>query len=203
MNCKKEVVHLMHKYLDGDLTNQEEKQLKLHLQNCNDCQKYFHELARTDALIKSTNIAQPSSGFTNNVMASLPKEQRKWGYMRWFKSHPMLTAVAIFFVLMFGSIVSIWDQDGQISVSGDKDVVIKGDTVIVPEGVTIDGDLVIKNGDLQIDGSINGDVTLINGEHLMASAGNVNGEIDQIDQVFEWMWYHVKKAGKNIFDLAN
>ncbi|GAA5416981.1 anti-sigma-W factor RsiW [Paraliobacillus ryukyuensis] len=203
MNCKKEVVHLMHKYLDGDLTSQEEKQLKLHLQNCNDCQKYFHELARTDALIKSTNIAQPSSGFTNNVMASLPKGQRKWGYMRWFKSHPMLTAVAIFFVLMFGSIVSIWDQDGQISVSGDKDVVIKGDTVIVPEGVTIDGDLVIKNGDLQIDGSINGDVTLINGEHLMASAGNVNGEIDQIDQVFEWMWYHVKKAGKNIFDLAN
>ncbi|CQR48470.1 Anti-sigma-W factor RsiW [Paraliobacillus sp. PM-2] len=61
----------------------------------------------------------------------------------------------------------------------------------------------MKNVDLQIDGNVNGNVTLINGEHLMASAGNINGEIEQVNQVFEWMWYHIKKFGKNMINLAN
>ncbi|WP_182201312.1 zf-HC2 domain-containing protein [Paraliobacillus salinarum] len=203
MNCRKDMIYLMHKYLDEELTLQEEKHLRLHLQQCEDCQKYFHELTRTDTLIRSTSVMQPSSDFTQNVMANLPQEKRRWGYMRWFKAHPALTAAAIFFILMFGSIFSIWDQPGQLSVSNDQDVVIKDGKVIVPEGVTIEGDLVVKNVDLQIDGSVNGNVTLINGEHLMASAGNISGEIEQVNQVFEWMWYHMKKFSKSIIDWAN
>ncbi|MFB1052101.1 zf-HC2 domain-containing protein [Paraliobacillus sp. JSM ZJ581] len=203
MNCKKEFLNLMHKYLDDELSLQEERHLKNHLQKCETCQKYFHELTLTDTLVKSANVMQPSSKFTEKVMANLPKEKRRWGYMRWFKSHPVLTAAAIFFVLMFGSIFSVWDQPGQLSVSNDQDVVIKDGKVIVPEGVTIEGDLVVKNVDLQIDGKINGNVTLINGEHLMASAGNVSGEIEQVNQVFEWMWYHIKQFSNKIIDWAN
>ncbi|CQR48471.1 Anti-sigma-W factor RsiW [Paraliobacillus sp. PM-2] len=124
MNCKNEFVNLMHKYLDDELSLQEERQLKAHLQKCEDCQKYFHELTRTDTLVKSTSTMQPSSNFTTKVMANLPKEKRRWGYMRWFKSHPILTAAAIFFVLMFGSIFSTWDQSGQLSVSNDQHVIM-------------------------------------------------------------------------------
>lgn len=202
MNCKKEIVTLMHKYLDSDLSAKEEQQLKMHLQQCEDCQAYFQELTRTDTLLKSTSSMQPSEDFTKKVMQHLPKEKRKWGYMRWFKAHPLLTSAAVFFVFMFGSIFTAWDQEGQLSVSKDRDVIIKNDTVIVPEGVTIEGDLVVKNGNLQIDGSVNGNVTLINGEHLMASAGNINGEIKQVNQIFEWMWYHIKNVWSSIFDLT-
>ncbi|GGM39253.1 anti-sigma-W factor RsiW [Paraliobacillus quinghaiensis] len=203
MSCNKEIIKLMHKYLDEELSITEEKKLRSHLQSCQGCQDHFRELTRTVALLKSSSNMQPSTSFTANVMSNLPKEKKHLSYIRWFKSHSFITAAAIFFLFMLGSIFSIWDEDGQLSVSKDHNVIINDYTVIVPEGVIIDGDLVVKNGDLKIDGAVNGNVTLINGEHLMASAGNISGEIEQVNQVFEWMWYHLKRIGKSVFDLTN
>ncbi|MCT2536102.1 anti-sigma factor [Aquibacillus koreensis] len=199
MSCNHTIVELMHKYLDRDLTKSEEDLLRSHLQSCHACQSHFHELKRTTTLLNSSNDLKPSVDFTAKVMANLPKEKKRVGYMRWFKGHPVLTAAAIFFILMFGSIFSAWDQDNQLSVSKDKNLIIQEDTVIVPEGVTIEGDLVVKNGSLKIDGSVDGDVVIINGEHLMASAGNVSGEIEYVNQVFDWIWYHLKDFAKNVF----
>ncbi|WP_112179344.1 MULTISPECIES: anti-sigma factor [Paraliobacillus] len=203
MGCNKEVVALMHNYLDGDLSNQEETELRYHLQTCQACQKYFQELTRTTTLLKNSNEIQVPTNFTANVMKQLPKEKIRHGYKRWFKNHPLLTAAAIFFIFMFGSVFSVWDEDGQLSVSKDSNLIIKEDTVIVPKNVIIEGDLVVKNGDLKIDGQVNGNVVLINGEQLMASAGNITGEIEQVNQVFEWMWYHIKKVSKGVFNLTD
>ncbi|WP_407058318.1 bactofilin family protein [Tigheibacillus jepli] len=130
--------------------------------------------------------------------------------MRWFKVHPVLTAAAIFFILMFGGIVSAWQQDNKLVVSKQDNLVIKGDTVIVPEGVTVDGDLVVKNGNLIIHGTVDGNVTLINGkllpgdstidgEGLMASVGEVNGKFEKVDEIFEWIWYSIKGLFKSVF----
>lgn len=203
MDCNREIVGLMHKYLDGELIKQDEVKLRSHLQECVACQKYFHELTRTVTLLKNSNDVQPPSDFTAKVMAQLPKEKKRLSYRRWLKSHPLITAAAIFFFFMFGSIFSIWDQDGQLSVSKDRNVIIKEDTVIVPKDVTITGDLVVKNGNLKIDGEVNGNVVLINGEHLRASAGSVTGEIEQVNQVFEWIWYHTKKISKSVFNFTD
>ncbi|MDL4841254.1 anti-sigma factor family protein [Aquibacillus rhizosphaerae] len=203
MSCNKQFINLMHKYLDGELTRTDENLLRSHLHSCQSCQKHFHELKRTTTLLKSSSELQPSSNFTEKVMASLPKEKKRVGYMRWFKAHPVITAAAIFFIFMFSSVFSAWDQDSQLSVSKDKNLIIQEDTVIVPEGVTVDGDLVVKNGNLKIDGSVNGNVVIINGEHLMASAGEISGEIEQVNQVFEWMWYHIKDITKNLFAFTN
>lgn len=73
---------------------------------------------------------------------------------------------------------------------------MENDTVIVPEGEVVEGDLVVKNGDLRIEGQVDGNVTIINGDKYMASAGNVTGDIDEIDEVFEWIWYKMKEGGK-------
>ncbi|WP_226038561.1 anti-sigma factor family protein [Aquibacillus saliphilus] len=203
MTCKNEIIYLMHKYLDGHLAKEEEKQLRSHLQSCEACQQHFHELKRTVTLLKSNSHIQAPDTFTNNVMGNLPKEKKRVSYMRWFKGHPVITAAAVFFIFMFGSMFTAWDQDTQLTVSKNKDLVIQSDnTVIVPEGITVEGDLVIKNGDLKIDGSVNGDVTIINGQHLRASAGDITGEIEQINQVFEWIWYHVKDMTKSVFALT-
>ena len=32
----------------------------------------------------------------------------------------------------------------------------------------------------------------------MAAAGNVTGQIEEIDQAFEWLWYKIKNTGKSI-----
>lgn len=42
-----------------------------------------------------------------------------------------------------------------------------------------------------------------NGSGLMASAGEVNGELKQVDALFEWMWFHLKDIIKVFFIETN
>lgn len=210
MNCNKESVELMHKYLDGDLNREEEMRLRAHLETCSGCQGHFHELKRTITLVKSAEHIPAPAGFTQKVMQNLPEEKKRVKYLRWFKVHPVLTAAAVFFILMFGGLTSSWSEDSQLVVSKQEELVIQGDTVIVPEGVTVPGDVLVKNGNLLIQGTIDGNVTLVNGkliddpldgEGLMASAGGVNGEFEEVDKMFEWMWYKVRGFFKGVFSF--
>ncbi|WP_079525227.1 anti-sigma factor family protein [Halobacillus hunanensis] len=214
MNCNKEAVALMHKYLDGDLLKEDERRLRDHLQGCTACQAHFHELKRSITLVKNAGPITAPSNFTSNVMSSLPKEKKRKNYVRWLQRHPIITAAAVFFILMFSGIFSAWNQDQQVTVSKQDDLVIRDNTVIVPEGVTVEGDLVVRNGDLKIDGKINGDITLINGDMVTESEldeitngkkyqAYVSGEIHEVNQVFEWVWYHVKKFTTELLSLES
>lgn len=199
----------MHKHLDGDITRDEESQLKAHLEGCAECQTHLHELKRTITLIQSTEKMKAPDDFAAKVMQQLPVERKRVKYMRWFKMHPVLTAAAIFFLFTITGLFSAWEQDSQLMVSNPENLIIKGDTVIVPEGVTVKGDLVVQNGDLKIEGTIDGNVTLINGSlieedgldsnGLMASVGEVNGELKEVDRAFEWAWYRIQNLFKSIF----
>lgn len=211
LNCEKEAIMLMHNYLDGDLTKAEETNFRRHLKSCEDCRKHFHELKRTITWVQSAEKISAPEGFTKCVMDKLPRERRRVSYMRWFKAHPVITAAAIFFIFMFSSVTSAWNQSSELVVSKQDNLIIEGDTVIVPEGVTVSGDLIVKNGNLKIDGTVDGNVTLFNGNliddsidggGLMASVGEVNGEFEQVDQVFEWMWYHLQEIFEGIFSLG-
>lgn len=213
LHCNQEIIHLMHDYLDNDIKKEDETKLRLHLEECSDCQRHFHELARTVTLIQSAEDISAPNRFTQNVMDQLPTEKKQIRYMRWFKTHPAFTAAAVFFILMFSSVFSIWHQDTKLSVSKQENLIVEGDTVIVPEDVTVAGDLVVKNGDLKIDGTVEGDVTLINGklirddeglvdEELMASAGEINGEFEKVDRLFDWIWYSLKNLMKGIFSFS-
>ncbi|MFD1360939.1 zf-HC2 domain-containing protein [Lentibacillus salinarum] len=211
MDCSTEAIQLMHQYLDGDLVKQEEDKLRVHLEECEACQKHFHELKRTITLVQSTGQIAAPDDFADHVMKRLPAEKKSVKSMRWFKAHPILTSAAIFFVFIFSGLVSAWHQSDELVVSKQENLEIHGDTVIVPEGVTVSGDLVVKNGNLRIDGTVDGDVQLVNGEligddkaegsELMASAGEVNGELHEVDRVFEWLWFHLKDLAGNIFLL--
>ena len=203
MTCDKEAVVLMHKYLDGDLTSREESILRRHLQSCQDCQHHFHELKRTVTLLKNSGEMQVPADFTTQVMNNLPREKKRAGFVRWMRNHPLVTAAAIFFLFMFSGIFSAWNQDSQLSVSKQQNLLVQEDIVIVPEDVTVEGDLVVRNGDLRIEGKVDGNVTIINGEHLLASAGEVSGELEQVNQVFDWIWYTIKDMFKSIFSLGS
>lgn len=203
MNCSETIIGYMHDYLDEEISPENETKLREHLQTCRSCHDHFQELKKSIALVQSTSHIQTPVNFTANVMAQLPKEKKQVGVKRWFQRHPMLTAASLFFALMVGSFITGWSQDQEFSVSKHPNLVIENHTVIVPQGEIIDGDIVVKNGDVKIEGQVNGNVTIINGDKYLASAGQVTGEIEEVNQIFDWIWYHMKKTAKDTVDLFN
>lgn len=193
MNCSQNYVELMHKYLDEEASFEEEKQLREHLPKCPKCQLHFQELKKAIAFVQSTAHVHAPVDFTKNVMAMLPKEKQTVTYKRWFTTHPMLVAAAVFVLLMSGSIFSNWTNDNQLLVSKQSNLQIQDHTVIVPEGVVVEGDVIVRNGDLKIEGEVRGDAVVINGDKYLASAGHVTGEIEEIDEMFGWIWYNTKE----------
>ncbi|MEH7414742.1 anti-sigma factor [Neobacillus drentensis] len=199
--CPEQIIELMHDYLDEELDPEKEKKLRDHLNSCKECETIFNELKKADAFIKNIPHMQAPANFTANVLARLPKEKKKIWMQKWFTNHPMLTAASVFVILMMGSLFSTWSQDREFSVSKQKNLVVKNHTVIVPKGETVKGDVVVHNGNVRIEGEVQGDVTVINGEKYLASAGHVTGQIEEINEVFDWIWYHMKRTTHDVLDI--
>lgn len=194
MECKL-AVSMMHDYLDDDLPEQQQRELKEHLLSCPECRTKFNELEQTDMLMFSLMHQTPvaSEDLVGRIMNALPKSKKEKRFITWIKRHPALTAASLFIVVMLLSSVSFWNQDRQLVVRGsDLDqVVIKGDTVIVPSGKTISGDLTVENGKTQVYGEVNGNVTVIDGSLYQASTAHISGQVKSIDQAVGWIWYKV------------
>ena len=199
--CPEQIIEIMHEYLDEEITPERERTLREHLQSCKDCEALFNELKKTIAFVKSVSYMQAPDDFTANVLARLPKEKRKIWMQRWVKNHPMLAAASLFFILMMGSLFSTWNEDREFSVTKQKNLVVQNNTVIVPKGETVKGDVIVRNGKLKIEGEVQGDVTVINGEKYLASAGHVTGQIDEVNEVFDWIWYHIKKTTHDVVQI--
>jgi anti-sigma factor RsiW len=199
--CPEQIIELMHEYLDEEIEPEKERILRDHLQTCKECETIFNELKKTIAFVKSISHMQAPENFTANVLSRLPKEKKKVWMGRWLKNHPMLAAASVFFLLMLGSIFSTWNQDQEFSVTKQKNLVVKNNTVIVPKGETVKGDVIVRNGKLEIEGEIKGNVTVINGEKYLASAGHVTGQIEEVNEVFDWVWYHMRRTAQEVIDI--
>jgi anti-sigma factor RsiW len=199
--CPEYIIELMHEYLDEDIEADKEQTLREHLQSCPECETIFNELKRTMAFVKGMSNMQAPDNFTANVLARLPKEKKNIWMQRWLKNHPILAAASVFVVLMMGSLFSTWNQDKEFSVSKQENLVVKNNTVIVPKGEVVKGDVVVRNGTLKIEGEVQGDVTVIHGQKYLASAGHVTGQIEEVNEVFDWIWYHMKTAAQEAAGL--
>jgi cytoskeletal protein CcmA (bactofilin family) len=105
----------------------------------------------------------------------------------------------MFVLVMMGSFMSTWNEDTELLVKGNdlQSVVIRGDTVLVPQGKKVSGDLMIENGKLQVDGDIEGNIVVIDGSVNLASTAHISGQITQIVEVFSWFWFKMNDwAGK-------
>ncbi|WP_273853856.1 anti-sigma factor family protein [Guptibacillus spartinae] len=201
MKCPAEIIVLMHEVLDEEATNEQRRELFDHLQTCHDCKEHYDELKKTESFLLSSPSMKAPDGFTSKVMEQLPQEKRTVWMKRWMKSHPLVTAAILFLVLMAGSVYSSWTSEDQLSaLSGNLRFDQETNTVIVPEGEVIEGDLTVKNRNLEIDGQVKGDVLVINGEQYMASAGQVTGEIEEVDHILDWTWYQFKHL---LHDIGN
>ncbi|MBD1382466.1 zf-HC2 domain-containing protein [Metabacillus arenae] len=212
MSCPKNIAQLIHEHLDGEIGQQDELLLKEHLKSCKQCYQHYHDLEKSIALVQSTSHIMAPNDFTNAVMNRLPKEKKTVSINRWFKGHPLLVAASLFLLLMAGSLVSAWNEDHQFSVSKQPNLVVENNVVTVPEGVVVEGDVLVKNGDLRIDGKVKGDVTVVNGkvkgdvtvvngDQYLASAGEVTGDIEEVDELFEWLWYHIRSFSEEVVNV--
>ncbi|MCD8502289.1 MAG: zf-HC2 domain-containing protein [Bacillaceae bacterium] len=202
-NCKKQVVALIHKYLDEEITEREKKVLNEHLEMCDHCKKHLVELQKSIAFIQSSSHIQAPIDFTSQVMKQLPKQKKFMGWKKWAKNNPLLVAAAVFFMFIWISMLSV-SNDQDIFVSGQGNVYIDKETktVVIPEGEIIHGDLIVKNADLQVDGEISGNVKVLKGKHYQASAGVVSGEIEEINQTFDLIWYHIKSFFSEVINIG-
>jgi anti-sigma factor RsiW len=190
MECPK-ALPLMHEYLDGGLNGPDTLSLKEHLIGCPSCRQRLNQLEKVEALIHASPRQNVPSGLTYRVMQMLPPVQRKSIWKQWFRSHPAASVAAVFTLVMLGSFLSSWNQDSELIVKGTdlQSLVIKGDTVLVPAGQTVAGNLMVENGKLVVDGDIKGNIVVIDGSVSLASTAHISGQITEIDQAFSWLWF--------------
>jgi anti-sigma factor RsiW len=194
MKCK-EALPLMHDYLDGDVLGPEAIQLKEHLIGCTDCHALFKQLERTDALVRALPPKGVPDDLSERIMNGLPPVKKRNAWTQWVRRHPAVSVAAVFIAVMFGSFMSMWNQGGELMVQGTdlQDLVFQGDTVIVPEGHTYNGDLVVQSGKLQVQGDVKGNLVVIDGSLNLASTAHISGQVTQVDQALSWVWYKVNQ----------
>ncbi|MDQ0256049.1 anti-sigma factor RsiW [Evansella vedderi] len=211
MACTNENAKLIHKYLDEEMTLLEKKKLESHLVTCSICERHLRELRKTVAIIQSASHIEAPKSFTDSVMSRLPAQPRRNKWKTWVRKHPFTITAATFFLVFLISLNSIWNGgDKEITVKGDGQFIVdeKRGVVLIPEGETISGDLIIRNGNIEVAGEVLGSITVINGsvingEHYLASAGSVSGEIREINRMFDWLWFQVKSFVSEALNFVN
>lgn len=206
MECKV-AISKIHDYLDGELPQDEINKLKTHLGSCSACRQRFEQLEKTDAAVMlALSAAAPTANYdasssrqlTERIMQQLPKHQSKQrnGFVRFIYRYPGITAAALFLLVVIGSFLASWQGDTMLVISGDdlQQLVIEGNTVIVPEGVHVAGNLTIENGSIEVLGEVEGNVTVIDGNMVLASTGHIAGQSRTIDQALDWFWYKIMSA---------
>ncbi|SFQ34162.1 anti-sigma factor family protein [Salibacterium halotolerans] len=203
MTCEKRYEMLLDKYLDGEISRDERAELFEHMETCEDCTARYYELKKAVMLVQSSSHITAPDTFTESVMNNLPNQKKRVSWKKWSRKHPFVVAASLFILLMASSLFSVWNEQagGDISVQGSRDVTINEEaaTVTVPEGETIEGDLMVRNAKVEVEGEITGNLTVINGEQYLASAGEVAGDIEEVDQALEWVWYHTKQIVGDVF----
>ncbi|MFD2706310.1 zf-HC2 domain-containing protein [Salibacterium lacus] len=203
MSCENRYEILLDKYLDAGINQEERSELFEHMETCEDCAARCRELKKAVMLVQSSSHISAPDGFTESVMNSLPNQKKRVTWKKWSRQHPFFVAASLFIVLMVSSLFSVWNEQagGDISVQGSRNVMIDEDagTVTIPEGETVEGDLMVRNAKVEVEGEITGSLTVINGEKYLASAGDVAGDIEEVDQVLEWIWYHTKQIAGDVF----
>ncbi|GIP41404.1 hypothetical protein J31TS4_46840 [Paenibacillus sp. J31TS4] len=199
MNCR-EALPWIHEYLDGTLEGPQSLELKKHLLSCPACRDLLKSMERTEGLIRTMPKPVVPDGLTSRIMGGLPQKKKKTEWLKWIQRHPAISVASVFLLVMLGSFLSLWNQDTDLVVKGsDLDqVVITGNTVIVPAGKTVNGDLMVKGGTIKVDGDLKGNLTVIDGSINLASTAHISGQIKEVDRALDWLWFQVNE----IYSLA-
>ncbi|MDF2557406.1 MAG: anti-sigma factor [Bacillales bacterium] len=193
--CSEVFVEKMHDYLDGDITHQEHEELFEHMKKCTCCEEYFSVLSESITFLEGPEVLEAPDNFTKKVMNNLPNKNKS-KFKDWVRKYPSVLAAAIFILMMGSALTTYVTEPNQLSYTKNSQLKVANNTVIVPKGVTINEDIIVENGDLKIEGKVNGNITVINGKEYLASVGEVTGDIEEVNEFFNWIWYRIKSIFK-------
>jgi anti-sigma factor RsiW len=195
MNCK-EAVKRMHDYFDGDLMDMDLVDLQKHMQACPACADRFRKLEQTVAFLRIgiEQMCAPEH-VTTRIMLSLPPVQRKNAWSAWIRKHPAISVASVFLAVVAASYISLWNANTELVIRGDdlNALVIDGNTVHVPSGTKVNGDLYIENGTVQVDGEVSGNIVVVDGKIALASTAYISGEIQEVDELAEWLVFKMNQ----------
>ena len=194
MDCK-EASLWMHEYLDGTLAHKQVIHLKEHLLRCENCHKQLDQLEQVEGILLAAPALAIPELSTEHIMRALPRQRKRAVFGQWIRRHPAVSVAVVFLMVMMSSIFSLWHKENSLveKATDLEEVVIKGDLVIVPAGHIMQGDLTIENGKLQVDGVIEGNLTIIDGSVNMASTALIAGQVTSINQTIDHFWFRVKE----------
>jgi anti-sigma factor RsiW len=175
--------------------------LKQHLYQCSECAQHLLELEKTIALVQSLPQVHTDLDFTTKLMVRLPKEERRKAMKFWIRNHPFIVAASIFLFLMMGSSVFSWyggDRKLEVSSNSYHALYIENGSVFVPENQVIEGDLIVRHGNIEVLGEVKGNVVAIDGKVLLASTAHISGQTEEINELLSWIWYKVKSIGQQV-----
>ncbi|MGZ9586664.1 anti-sigma factor [Paenibacillus marinisediminis] len=194
MDCK-QAVSLMHDLLDDDLERSCALELKEHMLACPACREQFRQLESTERLLYGFNhrLQPPADDLTDRIMAVIPKPKKQSPLFLWAKRHPAITVAAVFVLVMMSSALSMWNSDQQMLVKGSQldGIILENNKVIVPSGKVVKGDLTIHNGEAEVYGEVEGNLTVVDGNLYQASTAHITGSVQQIDEALDWLWYQI------------
>lgn len=183
MDCQA-VYELMNRYLDAEISLEEERVLEFHLERCHHCQKLFGELKDLHIQL---NSLEPSHDFTANVMGKI--YHTKALPSRWFgnlRQKQKRVAVAILF-LVFGSFFL------QSIVRPTPEVIISEGHIQTGISATGERELIVKEGKIKITG-LSGTVQAINSQIVFqkTSADLYSGFFSQVKEKIYQLYQQIK-----------
>lgn len=181
MECAKAVTY-MHEYLDGDLSKEQLIELKLHMDDCAGCHDRFEQLHKTLACIAYYPDEDVSEDFCQRIMGNVPKVKMMRRLFSWMKLYPYTSVASMCGLIFFGAWIMSLDMERKlvVKIPNQDSVVINGSHVHIPEQTIIHGDVFVQNGTIQVEGLIEGDLVVMNGEYAIDSPQQIEGEIHQI-----------------------
>ncbi|HEX7057031.1 MAG TPA: polymer-forming cytoskeletal protein, partial [Bacilli bacterium] len=181
--------------LDGDIKSDQAGALREHLRNCRSCSDRLRQLEHAEALVRHMPTIEAPLELSERIMRAIPRNRAGRTLFGWVKKHPAAVAAAAFAVIMLVSYMSLWDKGTELVVKGgDLDQVeIRDDTVIVPAGHTVHGNLFVENGKIQVDGDVDGNLVVVDGQMYKASTANIAGDVTNINRALDWIWYRVNR----------
>ncbi|RPF53492.1 zf-HC2 domain-containing protein [Aquisalibacillus elongatus] len=212
MACNQVFEDELHHYLNHELTYEEEINLKHHIMSCRACQKHYQELKRVDQKLSDIKDVEVPSDLKCNIMAQLPKDSRFKRGRKIVKEHPMISAAVAFFIMLFISTLMNYHSNQQMSLSKHEGVVTQGDRVIIPEGEIIEGDFIVRNAEVVLEGQIRGNLTLVNsqvidhtihhGDQFNKYNHHVEGKVVEIDQYVHWIYHKAENEIKSFMTFV-
>jgi hypothetical protein len=185
----------MHHHLDGDLSDERMAQLQIHLDGCSDCRERFAQLHKTLACIQYAPDMDSSSDLCQRVMQHLPKVKPLKRFISWFKLYPGKSFASVCGLVVMGAWMMSFDMDKRlvVNIPNEDRVVINGEKVHVPQHAVIHGDIYVANGQIQLDGDVEGDLIVMDGQYSMSPSGSVSGDVYEISYSYERWILQMKK----------